>query len=81
MALPRMRTIPQIAKLFKSKDPDTYINEWYLRGLVKSGTFPCHMAGKRTLICLDALETYLANPPVEPVTEPTYGKIRRISER
>lgn len=75
----RMRTIPQTIDYFKALDPESYINEWYLRGLVKSGALPCHKAGKRFLINLDALEDYLSNPPAELVEIPSYGKIRKIS--
>ena len=75
----RMRTIPEAIKALKAQDPDSYANEWWLRGLVHSGQLPCHHAGKRVLINLDALEAYLANPPA-PAAEPemTTGKIRKI---
>ena len=74
----RMRTIPAAIDYFKAQDPKTYINEWYLRGLVKSGVFPCHKAGKRILVNLDALEQYLLNPPVENNNLKDFRKIRRI---
>lgn len=73
----RMRTIAQTIAHFRAQDPDTYINEWYLRGLVKGGAIPCHKAGRRILINLDALEAYLANPPAENCEIDSYGKIRR----
>lgn len=38
----RMRTISQTVEYFKAQDPDTYVNEWYLRGLLKQGAFPYH---------------------------------------
>lgn len=80
--MPRMRTIPAAIRFLKAQDPDSYANEWWLRGLVHSGMLPCHHAGKRILINLDALEAYLANPPAQPAeVETTYGKIRRLADR
>lgn len=81
ITLARMRTVPETVAYFKAQDPGSYVNEWWLRGLIQSGAIPYHRAGKRFLLNLDALETYLDNPPVVHEEIPTYGKIRRISGR
>jgi len=75
----RMRTIPQAIEYLKEKDPDSCVNEWWLRTQLKRGAFPYHKAGKRFLIDLDALEQFLANPPAEKPEEDTQTKIRRVS--
>mgnify|MGYP007011870835 CR=1 FL=1 len=47
MSLPRMRTIPSAVKYFKTKDPETAVNEWWLRNQIKQGQIPSIQAGKR----------------------------------
>jgi hypothetical protein len=37
MGLQRMRTVRQLAKEYKIRDPDTAINEYFLRRLIASG--------------------------------------------
>lgn len=76
----RMRTIKQSIEYFKSLDPQSCINEWWLRTMLKSGKFKhFHMAGSKYLINIDALEEFLSNPPdEEPVPTPTYGTLRKI---
>jgi hypothetical protein len=76
---PRLRTIPQTILYFKTKDPETYVNETYLRGLINSGAIPYHRAGKRFLINLSVLEDYFDNPKANPEPVPTHGKIRQIN--
>ncbi len=76
--LPRMRLIKECVAELKAVDPGTAVTEYYIRGLVKTGKIPVVMAGKKALINLDGLLSYLANPV--PVMEPS-GTIRRVSER
>ncbi|WP_024834768.1 helix-turn-helix domain-containing protein [Ruminiclostridium josui] len=75
----RMRTIKQVAEYYKEKDPGTCVTEWFLREIIRKGKFKCHLAGKKYIINLDALETWLNSPP-DQVDEKTqqYGQIRRI---
>lgn len=76
----RMRTISATIEHLKNLDPDTAVTEFWLRGLLASGAVPYHKAGKKFLVNLDALETYLANPPVTNIDDSIdYGfrKIRR----
>ena len=81
MSLPRMRTIPITIEYLKTLDPDTALNEGWLRHQIKIGLISCHKAGKRFLIDLDALEQYLGNPPLENQDLQDKGKVRKISDR
>jgi len=75
----RMRTILQAVNQIREQDPGSSISEHWLRCLVRSGKLPCHRAGAKYLVDLDALEDFLVNPPREasPVV-PEYGKLRQI---
>jgi len=83
MTLPRMRTIKQCAEYFKSEDPETTVNEYFLRTLVKSGNLKVVKAGNKSLISLDKLIEYLNGQDEEEQEEQQkqpegYGKIRRV---
>ena len=74
-----MRTISQTVEYFRLADPDTYINEWWLRSLLKRGEFPYHKAGKRFLINIDAFEGYLSEPPKRLEPQKDNNAIRSIA--
>ena len=78
MALPRMRTIPQIVQELKKQDENTAISEHYLRKLVKIGKIPYVNTGHKILICLDTISNYL-QPSLQAQNEPVNG-IRKIAE-
>lgn len=75
-----MRTIPLTIEYLKTLDPDTAINEGWLRNQIRTGVLSCHKAGKRFLIDLDALEQYLSNPPLENQYTQDKNKIRKICD-
>jgi len=77
MSLPRMRTIPSAIKYFKTKDPETAVNEWWLRKQIKQGLVPSIKAGKRFLVDLDVLERYLSGSNLNIIPEDT-NKICKI---
>jgi excisionase family DNA binding protein len=54
-----MRTIEQAANLYKERDAQTAITQWFIRQLVVSGKVPSVKAGKKYLIALDKLDAYL----------------------
>ena len=74
----RMRTLSQAINHLHSEDPDCAITIWHLRGLVKSGVLPHHMAGKKVLINLETLEKYLENPTSRASTYDSYKKVGRL---
>jgi hypothetical protein len=64
------------------QDPDTALNEWWLRHQIKLGLIPCHRAGKRFLVDLDALERYLSAPPeLQEVTIPVKNEVLKMYSR
>lgn len=77
----RMRGIKATIDYLKNQDPDTAVTEFWLRGILNSGAVPYHKAGKRFLVNLDALEAYLANPPVQMTEEVEPPRIRRVPYR
>lgn len=78
MALPRMRGIKEAVQEIRSADPQTAITEHFLRGLIKTKTIPCVLAGTKQLVNMDILESYLQNPV--PVKKDLPSGIRRIAE-
>lgn len=57
---PRMRGIKQAITEVKAADPDTALTERALRGMVHTGEIPYTKVGRKYLINMDALYTYLA---------------------
>lgn len=78
MALPRMRLLKDAYEEIKAMDPNTAVTPYYIRQLAISGKIPTHMAGRKRLLSLDALISYLENPDPEDIPAPESGKIRRL---
>ena len=57
--IPRMRSIMQLADEYRKADPQTKINQHYLRQLIAKHSIPYLRAGKKYLINADILEGYL----------------------
>lgn len=57
--MPRMRTIEQAAAWVLETDPCTALTKTGLRRLVISGELPSVKVGKKYLLDLDVLESYL----------------------
>ena len=57
----RARTIKDAAAYFKSVDPQTALTEYAIRTLLRTGKVPCVRMGKKYLVTIEALETYLAS--------------------
>jgi len=55
-----VRTIKDAATYFKTVDPQTAMNECAIRRLLRSGAVPCVRIGKKYLVSVEALESYLA---------------------
>lgn len=53
------RTIKEAALWFKSHDPGTALTETAIRRLVRSGEVPSVRVGRKYLVNLEALESYL----------------------
>ncbi len=76
----RMRTAHQAAEYFKQQDPETSFTEYHINRLIKSGTIPVFQSGRRKLINLDKLISYLNGEIEKPDTDTSYGKIRKVNE-
>ena len=75
----RMRTLPEIVREIKEKDPGTALTYCSLRCKVLTGEIPCVQAGRKRLIDLDRLEEYLT-PSATPfnVVPIETGAIRKV---
>ncbi len=82
MSLPRMRTPAQALAEIKQQDPHSCVSLNMIRRLIKAGTVPsiAVCSGRRRLVNLDALLTYLGNPPESNATVRAHG-IRPVPER
>ncbi len=82
MSLPRMRTPAQALEEIKQQDPHSCVSLNMIRRLITTGAVPsvavCN--GRRRLVNLDALLTYLENPPENKSTVAAHG-IRPVPER
>lgn len=77
----RMRTVHQCLEYFKRNDPDTSISGYYLRTLVKQKKIPVFMSGRKQLINLDKLITYLSQEDAgEEEANINNERIRRVNE-
>ena len=54
------RTIREAAAWFREQDPETSLTETAIRTLLRTGQVPCIRVGKKYLVTLEALESYLA---------------------
>lgn len=59
MAIKKMRTIVECAKLIKELDPQTAITEWFIRSLVNEDKIMYHKTGNKVLVNYDNLLSYL----------------------
>lgn len=74
----RMRTIDQAAEHLKAADPETALTKTALRRLVTTGALPSVKVGKKYLVSLEALDTYLCGDQ-ETVMDKTVGGIRPVA--
>ena len=72
----KMRTIPQLVREAKAEDPNTPLNEHFIRCLVKRGEIKTVTVNRKTLISVSAFNEYM-NRVAD--AEPMQGsKIRKI---
>lgn len=72
----KMRTIPQLVREAKAEDPNTPLNEHFIRCLVKRGEIKTVTVNRKTLISVAAFNEYMNRVSD---AEPMQGsKIRKI---
>ena len=72
----KMRTIPQLVREAKAEDPNTPLNEHFIRCLVKRGAIKTVTVNRKTLISVAAFNEYMNRVSD---AEPMQGnKIRKI---
>lgn len=78
----RMRTVKATVEYFKQEDPETPVNEYMLRRLIKQKKISVVHAGNKVLINLDKFIDYLNNDVREEQVETlqAYGKLRKVME-
>lgn len=79
----RMRTVQQVVTYFKEQDPNTTVNEYLLRTMIKTGRLAVVRAGNKSLINLDKLIEQLNGFGIQEQEEQQpkkdgCGKIRRV---
>ncbi|MBO5041005.1 MAG: DNA-binding protein [Clostridia bacterium] len=75
MSVPRMRTIAEAIEELRRDDPHTSVTPHFLRQIIAKGELPSIRAGRKILINLDTLSTFLSQPIPEAKAE---TGIRRI---
>lgn len=55
-----MRAPRACAEYFKNRDPDTAINESYIRRLISNGDIPYIRNGKKILVSVESIDAYLS---------------------
>lgn len=79
----RLRTINEAVRFLKQEDPETSITPYFVRRMIVDGHVPTIMAGKKYLVDLDCLMTYLDQQLNAEISFecPKSGVIRAITER
>lgn len=74
------RTIREAAAYFRERDPQTSLTETAIRTLLRTGTVPSVRVGKKYLVTVEALESYLSATVEPPHTQapPVPAKTWRI---
>ena len=82
MSAVRMRTVKSVVEFFKQEDPETPVNEYMLRRLIKQNEIAVVYAGNKILINLDKFIEYLNSDVKEKHIETIqdYGKLRKVLE-
>lgn len=76
----RTRTIKEAAAYFREGDPQTCLTETAIRTLLRSGAVPSVKVGKKYLVSLEALESYLMGE-IEPVIPSSSPQVRLASQQ
>lgn len=63
----RARTIREAASYFRESDPETCLTETAIRRLICTGVVPSARVGRKYLVTVEALESYLSGAVQAPV--------------
>ncbi|MEG1805477.1 MAG: hypothetical protein RR327_03685 [Clostridia bacterium] len=61
MAIPRMRTVKDCIVMIKGEDSGSAVTEYFVRQLCKTGKVKSFSTGKKVLVDLDNLLSFLGN--------------------
>lgn len=67
--IPRMRTAPGALEIIKAQDPETAVTEHYIRRLIRTGAIPHVDVGRKKLVNVDQLLSYLEQEMSQPERE------------
>ena len=59
--MPRMRIARKVHEIIAAEDPDTDVTLHYIRGLISSGKIPHVNVGRKKLVDVDAVISYIAS--------------------
>ena len=76
--LPRMRVPQEAYRLIKREDPDTALTMSGLRRLIFTNAIPVVRIGRKALIDVDQLISFLSAPPMPAPVKEEPGQIRRV---
>lgn len=76
---PRMRTLPEAARMLKALDSNTAFTLTALRRMVNTKQLPAVQVASKRLIDFDLLLETLAHPKAPPAPVNRCGEIRRIN--
>ena len=76
----RTRTIKEAAAYFREGYPQTCLTETAIRTLLRSGAVPSVKVGKKYLVSLEALESYLMGE-IEPVIPSLPLQVHPVSQQ
>jgi len=62
MELPRLRLQKDAMAYIREKDPENALKPYALRQLIITGVIPTVSIGRKKLVNLDVLESYMCNP-------------------
>lgn len=67
--IPRMRTAPGALEIIKAQDPETAVTEHYIRRLIRTGAIPHVDVGRKKLVNVNQLLSYLEQETPQPERE------------
>lgn len=79
MALPRMRTAAGVLAEIKAEDPATEVTLHYIRYLINNNKVPVVPVGRKKLVDVDAVLSFLADGTPTAADKPLAGQIRRVA--
>jgi len=79
MAIPRMRTAEGVLTEIKAQDPNSEVTLHYIRYLIHTEKVPVVSVGRKKLVDVDAVSSFLTYGSPNEQQKPMLGEIRRVA--